>query len=147
MGGAGFAGGAALLLLALALAACGGSSSPAGPAPTPVRPADGALTLRAFEWGFEPQAIALRRGEQVEITLENEGRVLHNFKIEDLAANDIESHSSGPLSGEENQLFVGAEAGQVGTLSFVPQASGSFTFYCTIRGHRQLGMEGTLTVE
>ena len=145
MRGAGYAGGAALLLLALA--ACGGSSSPAGPTPTPARPNDGVLTVRAFEWGFAPQAITLRRGERVEIVLENDGRTLHNFKIEDLAADDIESHSSGPLFGEENQLFVGAEAGQEGTLSFVPQASGSFTFYCTIRGHRQLGMEGTLTVE
>ena len=97
--------------------------------------------------GFEPQVISLTRGERVEITFQNDGRTLHNFNIRELAADAIESHSSGPLSGDENQLYVGADAGLVGTLSFVPQTAGSFTFYCTIQGHEGLGMQGTLTVE
>ncbi|OGO49483.1 MAG: hypothetical protein A2148_05525 [Chloroflexi bacterium RBG_16_68_14] len=135
-----------LLLPALLVAACGGGAadSPA----TPVAPTDGALTVRAFEWGFEPQALVLSQGEQVRIVLENEGAILHDFKVEDGPAADvIESRSTGPLSGEEGELFVGAEAGQQGTLVFIPQASGTFIFYCTIQGHREFGMEGALTVE
>ena len=138
------------LILALLVGACGaasGGSNAAGPSSTPARPADGELTVRAFEWGFEPEAIALRQGEQVRIVLENEGTTLHNLKVDDLAVEVIEARSTGPLSGGEGQLFVGAEAGQRGTLAFVPQEAGTFTFYCTINGHRQLGMEGTLTVE
>ena len=136
-----------LLFLAVALAACGGGAGTAEPTPPPLRPEDGALTVRGFEWGFEPQAIALRLGEPVRIVFENDGRTLHNFKIEELAADDIDSESSGPLSAKEGQLFVGAEAGQRGTLRFVPQEAGSFVFYCTIRRHRELGMNGTLIVE
>ena len=83
----------------------------------------------------------------MEITFQNDGRTLHNFKIRDLPADDIESHSSGPLFGNEDQLYVAADAGLVGRLSFVPRTSGSFTFYCTIRGHEGLGMKGTLTVD
>lgn len=139
---------AALLLLPVLLVAACGEGSAADSPPTPVAPTDGALTVRAFEWGFEPQALLLPRGEQVRIVLENEGAILHDFKVEGgLAADVIESRSSGPLSGEEGQLFVGAEAGQQGTLVFIPQGSGTFTFYCTIQGHRELGMEGVLTVE
>ena len=81
------------------------------------------------------------------IVLQNEGQVLHNLKIDALDAELRESRSSGPLSADEGELFVGAEAGDEGTLAFVPQESGTFVFYCTIRGHRQLGMEGALTVQ
>ena len=139
---------ALLLLTTLAFSACGGSS-PSGPdvTLTPIAPVDGVLTVRAFEWGFEPGAIALRQGEEVRIVLVNDGEILHNLKVEDLAADVIEANSSGPLSGDEGELFVGAAAGDEGTLVFVPQGSGSFTFYCTISDHRQLGMEGPLTVE
>jgi uncharacterized cupredoxin-like copper-binding protein len=38
-------------------------------------------------------------------------------------------------------------AGDDGTLSFVPTEAGEYTFYCTVTGHRTLGMEGTLIVE
>lgn len=81
------------------------------------------------------------------IVLTNEGRILHNLKLEGLAADGIESRSSGPLSAEEGELFVGAAAGEDGTLTLVPQQAGTFVFFCTIRGHRRLGMEGVLTVE
>ena len=128
------------LLLALALAGCG-DGSPSGPdvTLTPIAPVDGVLTVRAFEWGFEPGAIALRRGEEVRIVLVNDGKILHNWKVEGLEADVIEA-------GDEGELFVEAAEGDEGTLVFVPQASGSFTFYCTISGHRRLGMEGILTV-
>ncbi|MCH8025605.1 MAG: cupredoxin domain-containing protein [Chloroflexi bacterium] len=128
------------LLLALALAGCG-DGSPSGPdvTLTPIAPVDGVLTVRAFEWGFEPGAIALRQGEEVRIVLVNDGKILHNWKVEGLEADVIEA-------GDADELFVEAAEGEEGTLVFVPQASGSFTFYCTISGHRRLGMEGILTV-
>ena len=135
-----------LTLIALTLSACGGDGAGRAPGP-PATPQDGVLAISAFEWGFAPDAIVLRRGEQVRIELENAGQVLHNLKIEELAGDDIESRSSGPLSADEGELFVGAAAGDTGTLAFVPQESGVFVFWCTIRGHRQLGMEGELTVE
>jgi plastocyanin len=137
---------AALLGLAL-LAACGGASKPAGPTPTPARPIDGVLTVHASEWRFEPSHIALRQGEEVRIEFLNDGEILHDLKIEDLVAEGIASQSSGPLSGDEGELFVGAEQGDGGSLTFTPAETGAFTYYCTIPQHRQLGMKGTLLVE
>lgn len=137
-----------LLLALLSFAACGDGDGASGPPPTPAAPVDGVLSMRAFEWGFEPEAIALRQGEEVRIVLRNEGEVLHDLKIEEaLAADAIESRSAGPFDADEGELFVGVDAGEEGTLAFVPRQAGTFVFWCTIRGHRELGMEGTLTVE
>ena len=138
----------AALAVALAVAACGGDGERAAATPpAPAVPIDGALTVRAFEWGFEPQAIALRRGEETRIVLDNDGSTLHNLQVDGIDVEIRESQSTGPLSGDEGELFVGAEDGQEGRITLVPQEAGTFTFYCTIRGHRELGMEGTLTVE
>ena len=136
-----------VLLATLLLTACTASGASGQPPATAVAPANGALTVRAFEWGFEPETIVLQRGEEVRIVLDNDGAILHNLKIDGLEAELIESRSTGPLSGEDDQIFVGAERGQQGTLIFVPQQSGEFTYYCTLERHRQLGMEGTLIVE
>ena len=136
-----------LLAPAVLFAACTASGDSGQPRATAVAPTNGALTIRAFEWGYEPETIVLRQGEEVRIVLDNDGKILHNLKIDGLEAERIESRSTGPLSGDENQLFVGADDGQQGTLVFVPQQSGEFTYYCTLERHRQLGMEGTLIVE
>ena len=132
-------------LLAL-LAACG-ASGPSGPTPTPAAPANGVLALHAAEWRFEPSRIVLHQDEPVRIELHNEGKILHDFKIDKLKADVAESSSTGPLSAGKGELFVGADAGKSGTLVFTPKETGTFTFYCTVPQHRQLGMKGTLIVE
>lgn len=102
--------------------------------------------MRAFEFGYGPNVIELRQGEQVRIVVENGGDILHNLKIGGLAAEAIESRSAGGPQADEGELLVWVGKGEQGTLVFTPQASGTFSFYCTIRGHRQLGMEGIVTV-
>ena len=144
--------GAALAVLVLALAAlavaCGGGGDDDGTeaSVTPAGPTDGVLNVRAFEWGFEPAALLLTQDETVTIQLQNDGRVLHNFKVNDMPAEVLVSDSTGPLSADEGEVFVGADGGVLGIMELVPLEAGTYTFYCTIAGHRELGMEGTLTV-
>jgi plastocyanin len=139
--------GAAVLALALlAAAACGGGSDDQVP-PTPVAPTDGALTIEAFEWGFEPEAIVVRLGEEVTFVFRNEGDILHNLKIDDFVGDVTAQESSGPLEGDEGDFFVGAEVDDEGTITFVASGPGEYAYYCDISGHRGYGMEGTLTVE
>ncbi len=135
----------ALLGLAL-LVACGGEQA-SGPTPTPASPENGVLALHAAEWRFQPSSIVVHQGEQVRIELHNDGQILHDFKIDKLKAGVAESNSTGPLSAGKGELFVGADSGKDGTLIFTPKERGSFTFYCTVPRHRQLGMKGTLIVE
>ncbi len=110
--------GAAVLLFA----ACGGGGAP--PAP-PAR----AVTVQATEFAFTPASLEASAGETVKVTLENKGTVEHDFVIDELR---VKAHAA-----------VGTSADA--TLSDLKP--GTYTFYCTIAGHRQAGMEGTLVVK
>ena len=134
-------------ILVLAAACGGGGNEAPTVTPTAVAATGGVLTLQAFDFGYDPPVILVQEGERVEIILENGSSTLHNWKVDDLPADAVESMSSGALSADEGELFVGAKPDDTGSLGFVPQQSGSFVFYCTIRGHRSLGMEGTIIVE
>lgn len=67
---------------------------------------------------------------EVTIELVNEADVVHNVTIEEF--DDLE--------------VVEAGAGETAT-GAVTLEPGSYTYYCSIPGHREAGMEGTLTVE
>jgi plastocyanin len=98
-------------------AATPGESSGSGPA---------ALTLVATEFAFEPPAAI--GATEVEITLENQGAVLHNLVIEGV---------------EGFILEAGPGAVSTGTVQL---GTGTYTFFCNVPGHRQAGMEGRLTI-
>jgi uncharacterized cupredoxin-like copper-binding protein len=43
-------------------------------------------------------------------------------------------------------LHVAAEPGATGHMTFTPTKSGTYEFYCTVPGHKDAGMVGTMTV-
>ncbi|MDP3767887.1 MAG: multicopper oxidase domain-containing protein, partial [Dehalococcoidia bacterium] len=47
---------------------------------------------------------------------------------------------------DEAELHVAADPGGTAVLEFTPTETGDFVFYCTVEGHRESGMEGTITV-
>lgn len=96
--------------------------------PSPV--ADGArrieVAARSFE--FDPDEITVTAGEDVAIVLTSED-LLHDFIIDELDA-----HVSSDV-GETNEGGLRADE------------PGRYTYYCSVAGHREAGMEGTLIVK
>ena len=147
----------ALLALAggmLALAGCGSSSSTSSSASTPygapattatttattsstpVTPATpaGALSLAANPEGqlkYETTSLTAKAGT-VSIDFTNMSPLGHNMTV---------ASSSGSVVGA-TPTFSGASKTLV--LNLKP---GTYKFYCSVPGHRQAGMEGTLTVK
>lgn len=110
------------LVLAGALAACGGSTA------TPTASTTKA-TLNASEFAFDPAILEVAAGAKLELTLVNKGTLEHDFTIDSLS------------------FAVHAPVGTTEMLTTGALAAGTYEFYCSIPGHKQAGMTGTLTVK
>lgn len=142
----------ALTAVAALAAGCGGgsgssssgsgaaSSTPAtttaastAPATTPTTPpaAGGKLQLAAdtSQLRFDTQALSAKAGK-VTIAMDNPSPLQHNVAITGNGVN-----------------VKGKIVGKGGVSTVVANLKpGTYTFYCSVPGHRQAGMQGTLTV-
>lgn len=97
--------------------------------PTPIT-VSGEIDVVAKEFRFEPSGLAVKAGEPVKLTLKNNGRLPHNFTVEGL---DIKTKTMGGR--------------QQDAIEFTITSPGTYKFYCSVFGHRFLGMKGVLKVE
>ena len=75
---------------------------------------------------FIPDVIEVKTGEKVKLHVRSSGD--HTFVINELGIN------------------IQTPAGKTTTVEFTPDKKGAFKYYCSIPGHREAGMEGTLVV-
>jgi plastocyanin len=141
------------VVAALALVACGGSdssSSESTPAETTSESGgeaggggaeaeggnEGSAATVDFETASSGLAYTSKTAEaeagEVTIDFTNPQAVPHDVAIED---------SSGEVIAQTEQLTEGSDSA---TANLKP---GTYTFFCTVPGHREAGMEGTLTVK
>jgi len=88
------------------------------------------ITVSGTEFSLSPASITVSAGDQLKITFRNDGSIIHNFKI--------------------TELGVGTKtigSGKTDTIEFTASASGTYTFFCSVPGHRANGMKGELTVQ
>lgn len=130
---------AATALVAV-LAGCGGSSSSA-PATT--------VELKAADTAFASKELKVTKGQAVKLVLDNEDSQLHDFVVDKIPVKLKESgskdhgHSS---TSSKADLHVAAEAGQHGEVEFTATTAGTYTYYCSVPGHKDAGMTGKLIV-
>jgi plastocyanin len=82
------------------------------------------------DYSFEPAEIELKAGETVTLVLDS--------------SKTFESHSL--VIDELDGVNLEADGGIVASTEITPLEPGTYTFYCSVAGHREEGMEGTLTV-
>jgi plastocyanin len=138
----------ALILASLALVACGSSSSSSsestGSETTSESSAGGgeaegksagasALNIEAATSGlaYNTKSATAKAGK-VTVDFTNPQPLTHDVAIED---------SSGKTIGQTELIAEGNDS------TVVDLKPGTYTFYCTVPGHREAGMEGTLTVK
>ncbi len=120
----------ALLSAVVLAAACGGDADDAEPANGGGGGGGEAIELAADPGGalsYDKTSLEASAGEAT-IVLTNDSSVEHDVRIE--------------------ELDVGTDVITEGTDSVtVTLEPGTYTFFCSVPGHREAGMEGTLTVE
>jgi plastocyanin len=140
----------ALLTVALAVApgtGCGGddgggetsattTGATTGTTTEPAESAGGTTSVSMDEYSFDPNDVVVKKGDSIEVA--NDGAIAHNLTIE-----------QGPDPKKKSKKLAG-------TSTFTPDKSeqlkvdlkpGKYAMACTVSGHRELGMTGTVTVK
>jgi choline dehydrogenase-like flavoprotein len=99
----------------------------ATPAATPVAATE--VTVEMVDIDFNPNEFSIPANTEVTVRLPNLGQIIHNFNVDPL---DIQSGDVPP--GGETTVTINA-------------AVGDYEYYCSIPGHREAGMAGTVQVE
>ncbi|MCO5222460.1 MAG: peptidylprolyl isomerase [Thermomicrobiales bacterium] len=99
--------------------------------PTPIVEATPPLVLIGKDIAYDPTTLTIQAADEpVTITFENVGAAEHDFVIDALEIHVV------AMPGETVDIVIPA-----GT------APGTYDFYCSVPGHKEAGMVGTLVVE
>ncbi|HET9120484.1 MAG TPA: cupredoxin domain-containing protein [Solirubrobacterales bacterium] len=90
------------------------------------------VDMTAVDYKFNPSDTTVNSGN-VTFNLKNDGQQPHSLEIED-------------VNGQDQELEGDVSPGQSGTLK-VNLPSGKYEFYCPVPGHKEMGMEGEITVK
>jgi outer membrane protein assembly factor BamB len=101
----------------------------ATPEASPVDAGASETALTAVDIAFQPNALTIPAGQDVAIAFTNEVQLQHDFTCDDL--------------GVKSELL---DAGGSTTVT-INAAAGTYEFYCSVPGHKDAGMIGTLTVQ
>ncbi len=134
-------------VLAALLAACGSAK----PTPTPLME----LSLTATDIAYDTHQFDVVAGQPVKLTLHNEGALIHDFSIQKMphagevmaeeADHGMEEHDMN-TTGPDPEIHVASPVGESLSVTFTPITPGEYEFFCTVAGHKEAGMVGTLVV-
>lgn len=101
------------------------------PASTPAAAKEQTIEFVMKDYSFTPDKISVPVGTRLKLVFKNEGERRHDFKIEGLPGEPkIESIGTGGTA----ELVIDAAT------------AGEYVFFCSVRGHRDRGMHGVLSV-
>lgn len=134
-----------LIILALLVAACGPGADDASNLEE--------LVVTASDIAYDVDRIEVTAGQAVELTLRNDGALEHDFSIMHIpaemnaaAAQEEEDGHDMSHMEEMPELHVSAMPGESHVVSFSPTEPGEYTYFCSVSGHQEAGMSGTLLV-
>jgi plastocyanin len=117
-----------IALISTLIVACAGPSSAAKPSSSTQ-----AVDIKSLDTlKFDPATVTVKSGTPVRVTIINSGALEHDWVVDNL---------------DGKKLSADAKPKTNATAEFTPTAAGTYEFYCSIPGHREAGMKGTLTVQ
>lgn len=149
---------AVVIACASLLAAC---SEGAGAKPAPddaARDASSALfaapaaqtqALEMSDLKYSTTALSAKAGEVVEVTLTNKGSIAHDFSIVKWPGEKAVRVEGKDTEGATGKYEVHAHlmSKQTAAVRLKVPAPGTYEYFCTVPGHKEAGMKGTLTVQ
>lgn len=102
------------------------------------------------EYSYHPQTLNFKAGVAYKLELLNSGKSKHYFTAPEffkaIATRKVQSNADGEIKAP---YFSALEVypGRSLDLYFIPVRPGSYKLHCTIAGHEEQGMHGTILIE
>jgi plastocyanin len=107
----------------------GGTPPVASPGASPEASPAGSPVIHTVDIAYEPKEFTIPANTDVTVTIENHGKLQHDFAVDEF---DLVS----------DLLDAGAS-----TTVVINAPAGTYEYHCTVAGHKEAGMVGTLTVQ
>ena len=116
------------------------------------------VTIHLNDIHYDLETIEVAAGDLLVLTVIHQGALDHDFVIDELPTKDPphvhtmeeagteHDHSNMERMPGEPVLHIGAAPGTISTATLTPTEPGRYSFYCSVAGHREAGMEGVLIV-
>lgn len=107
------------------------------------------VTVTVSELSYTPTYLSFEVNKPVRLTFVNNSALEHDFSVMNIAVANVavtESSEHAMAAEDMPSLHVSAAAGEQSVLEFTPTQSGVYEFFCTVPGHKDSGMKGTLIV-
>jgi len=108
------------------------------------------ITVELNELSFTPSTIKFKKDTPYKLEIKNIGNVKHYFTsiefFKAVASRKVQSNSDGEIKApyfSALEVFPGRQL----DFYFVPIKEGSYYLKCTIEGHEEKGMHGTIIIE
>ena len=111
-----------------AVESCQASWPPVEASTVPTAASATSFTVEARELSFSPSELTIPASGTSTIVLHDFGALAHNFTVDEL------------------RIQIVAPPGRTGEATLLDPAPGTYQFYCSISGHKEAGMVGTLIV-
>lgn len=122
---------------ALVAAGCGG--------PGAGTPAAVTVTVRGTEFKFDPETVRAAADKPVRVVLVGAGQLEHDLEIGEVPARNVRASAAEHAHGAKVAAHV--QPGKRAWVEFTPTAKGTYEIVCTVPGHKDAGMRGSLVVE
>ncbi|MEE8346456.1 MAG: plastocyanin/azurin family copper-binding protein [Dehalococcoidia bacterium] len=116
-------------------------------------PKESLTLIEMTSFAYAPSVIEVGAGEVLEIAIQNAELALHDFTIDKIDADVHVSYLGGTGQHEHQEQQKDADVHFAltepasGVVHLKIHEPGEYVFYCTVPGHREGGMEGTLIVQ
>lgn len=106
------------------------------------------VTVTLSEYAFSPSTLVFKQGVPTKLVLRNSGKEAHYFVSEQFFRN-VATRKVQSSDGEfKAPYFTAIEvyAGKTAEWFLIPMKKGTFDLLCTVKGHAERGMKGTIEV-
>ncbi len=121
-----------------------------------VAPKEQLFLVQMTNFAFTPDVLEAQAGEVIEIAIQNVEAVLHDFTIDKIDADLHISYLGGTgehahdegmdMEAEEADLHFALTEPGSGVVHIKVHEPGEYVIYCSVPGHREAGMVGTLII-